>query len=539
MKMSAGPALVPALRNSSNILAAPGFTAAPAVPVARIAQTDLVPFWSAVEAAQHEQTAASSSSTDQNAHHSLLPECVLHNVLSFLVIREAYYVALTAQSFCGVALRAPHVSCCFESPAKDGALTLNRVLSCFQNSVSTFHVGDMSGIPVSNEKDRGKGVSGIVHKQMTAVFNNLDNLRELSMRGLRLDPSTFDGFVSALDRYYTNPDFLGPEDGEPGRIAKLVSLELSGALYPRPQALLDNLCNKLSSLHLKKLTLEGCRTLDDSCLNAIVAHCKVLERLCVAGATRLKRPSFSHPHLRIIDVSRCTNLQGFESFNAPCARELHMVWCRKLEDSAVHDLFASGNSPCLSLVDLDGCISLRSLVISPPSQKTGMGIPALTSLRYLRVGMCEDLASLKVASCPNLYSLELDLCLGLCELDVESQSLRELSLALLPKLQCIRLNCPKLETLDLTRTGVSMDEPFKAVRRVHRKRYDCVLNQKGVLHLVLECDALPSFKVIDDAQRVREGDGPTATGLGYGMHADEEHAADSPCEAVHLDSVER
>lgn len=518
---------------------------------------------------------------DPNDSHRLLPDCVLHNVLALLVARDVFSVATCSTAFRDGALRAPHLHCFVSRPPADGVFTLQGVLSRFQNSVSTFHVGDMGGIPVHNpahgaagaycsssdSDDEGlclKDVRAIAFKRMTAVFNNLDNLRDLTMCNLHLDPAAFDGFVSAMDRFNTNADAdaLGSKDGETGRIAQLARLDLRGALFPEPTSLRARLCDRLNPLNLTELTLEGCRTLDDACLGAVVARCKGLVRLCVAGATRLQRPALSHTKLRRVDFSCCTNLHGFACLNLARIEELCLRWCRRFKDEAAASLFSSGTSPRLSTVDFDGCVALRTLIVSPPGYSSdgsrtvrtggGYGATSLPCLRYLRVGMCEDLTTIKVKGCPHMQDLKLALCVGLRDLEVESTSLRVLSLALLPSVRHVKLCCPNLIELDLTGTGSTVqdaDSAYKSggmgdfgavgsgggegpLRRGHRNadgRGDraggdlsgaaCPATEPPYVLDLTGCNAsLVSIK--DGVRGLREGDGPTATGLGYGMHVD-------------------
>ena len=219
-----------------------------------------------------------------------------------------------------------------------------------------------------------------------------------------------------------------------------------------------NLCAKLNPLKLVELVLDGYRTLEDACLDFVLARCKGLKTICVAGATRIRQPSLMHARLRCIDMSRCTNLVGFEFLDLPHAEELCLQWCRRFQDAAAARLFASGACPLLRRVDLDGCIALRKLIVAPSSldrklraSKDCMStINSSLNVRFLRVGMCEELTSIKVLGCPHLQNLELTLCVGLRNLHVESVSLRELSLGLLPNVVHIKLHCPSLVNLDLT-----------------------------------------------------------------------------------------
>jgi hypothetical protein len=507
---------------------------------------------------------AAARPADPNSAHRLLPDCVLHNVLALLVVRDVFELGACSRSFQNGALRTPHLNACVGRPAPDGVFTLHRVLARFQNSVSTLYVGDMEGIPMRHpgRADDGGGgrllvrnVRDVAHKRMTAVFNNLDNLRDLSMHNVRLDPAAFDGFVSAMDRFYTDADVdaLGVEDGAPGRISQLARLDLRGALFPDPGALRARLCDQLNPRNLAELTLEGCRTLDDACLGAVVTRCKGLVRLCVAGGTRLRRPSLSHAKLRCVDMSRCTNLRGFAGLHLPRLEELCLQWCRRFEDAAAASLFASGTSPRLRAVDLDGCVALRTLIVSPPVYSSGgalmthtggaHGATSLPCLRYLRVGMCEDLTTVKVRGCPGLEDLALALCVGLSHLQVESSGLRALSLALLPQMVLIELRCPNLVNLDLTGTGVKVRDADSAYKsggmgdlgsmgsgggmgpRLHDNEQipggtPPLRRMKPPYYLDLTGCNAAIIVAKDEVRRLREGDGPTATGLGYGMHAD-------------------
>ena len=264
--------------------------------------------------------------TDPNTRHRLLPDCVLHNVLAMLYVPDAVHVATAARGFCDAALRVPQINCCEERPAKDGVSTLVRVLSRFKNRISALHVGNMEGIPMPSgqENPRSDGIvmnmSKDVEKRMAAVFKYLDNLHDLSMHNLRLDPLSFEGFVSSMDRVHI--ETLGnaeADESSPGGIARLHRLDLRGALFPQPDTLRLNLCAKLNPLKLVELVLDGCRTLEDACLDFVLARCKGLKTICVAGATRIRQPSLMHARLRCIDMSRCTNLVGFEFLDLPHA----------------------------------------------------------------------------------------------------------------------------------------------------------------------------------------------------------------------------
>ena len=90
---------------------------------------------------------AAARPADPNSAHRLLPDCVLHNVLALLVVRDVFELGACSRSFQNGALRTPHLNACVGRPAPDGVFTLHRVLARFQNSGSTLYVGDMAGIP--------------------------------------------------------------------------------------------------------------------------------------------------------------------------------------------------------------------------------------------------------------------------------------------------------------------------------------------------------------------------------------------------------
>lgn len=507
------------------------------------------------------QIVAGAGNADPNSGHRLLPDCVLHNVLAMLYVPDVVHVATAARGFRDTALRVPQINCCGEHPMKDGVSTLVRVLSRFKNRISAFHMGNMEGIP----RRRGQEIQSDgavvntrkdVENCMAAVFKYLDNLHDLSMHNLRLDSLSFDGFLASMDR--VNSDAIGnagSEESSPGCLARLHRLDLRGALFPKPDSLRLNLCAKLNPLKLAELVLDGCRTLEDACLNFVLAQCKGLKTICIGGATRIRQPSLMHARLRCIDMSRCTNLVGFDCLDLPQAEELCLQWCRRFQDAAAAKLFASGSCPRLRHVDFDGCIALRKLVVAPssPDRKLNLSegsMPTLNSslnLRFLRVGMCEELTSIKVLGCQHLQNLELTLCVGLQNLHVESASLRELSLALLPKVVQIKLRCPNLVSLDLTGTGVAVRDAQGALKHggmgdmgrlssngSHVRRHKIASSAASEVPYVLElygCN--PSLlETKDEASRMREGDGPTATGLGYGMHSDVEESEDEETEPV-------
>ena len=399
-------------------------------------------------------TTTHASAPTKNKHHPLLSEVVLHNVLTYLPLNSVLNTIATSIDAKSIALSSPTLilgTCLSPDCAR-----LVRVLQRFTH---------VAHVRVENAELLKKG------SDFSAFAKVVPHVVHLQLTKLRLNCKTGGPFVEAFG----------------SRFSHLRELSLDGSMFPTVPVL-DNMVNYLNGKTLTRLSLIGCRTLEDQHLNSLLSKCPLLQTLSLPDCTRLQNPNLIHGHLTSINFSKCTSIVSFPEIRLPKVESVVLPWCRQLNNTSVEKLVTSSHR--LQHLDIGGCVAIKTLHL-----RNGR------SLETIAFGMCESIHTLRVEQCSKLTELPVGLCVGLRSLVLlRCLKVQEIDVSLLSLISSVHIeHCPALVVVNITTT---QDTPAKVT--------------------ILPASMQHRTKVMDECARLGEGKTPGATGLGTGTQKREE-----------------
>lgn len=167
-----------------------------------------------------------------------------------------------------------------------------------------------------------------------------------------------------------------------------------------------------------------------------------------AQAVRLSSLDILCPNLEVLDVSyvKLTDVMLPTATRSPGLKVLLLAECRNITDNAVKDVLTR----CIFLteVDLSGCVCLTADVLRAAAGDSSA--PSLRTLHMARCPLLTNLGSDDEAlHTSKLQCLNLSACEQLKSLDVQSSSLKHLDLAYCHHLCLLSARCPRLKVLHL------------------------------------------------------------------------------------------
>ncbi|ETW00849.1 hypothetical protein H310_07375 [Aphanomyces invadans] len=225
-------------------------------------------------------------------------------------------------------------------------------------------------------------------------------------------------------------------------------------------ALPDELLHLTSFRHLEDVSLVDVASLSDYHLSALTCHAMHLKRLRVDGCHELVSPSLHLAHATTLDVSNNLHLQRLPIHGrAGFLTELRVSSCPAFV--AFNTIMAAApNVQTADFAQSNGLVRFHCR-------------RAWLHLRSLVLVRCAQLAMLEVEA-PTLTSIRVDLCVRLEAIVLSTDSLPTANFSLLPALQSLYLDCPRLTRLNVTGStalqpsGVMLECPLLTSKKFQR-----------------------------------------------------------------------
>lgn len=197
-----------------------------------------------------------------------------------------------------------------------------------------------------------------------------------------------------------------------------------------------------SSLKLKSLTIGQCSSLTDGNLADITGRLQnSLETLSLQQCLRVKKPILQFDKLTSLNLMGCFALSDLPNFRCPALKQLGLSFCFRMEGELIQHIVDS--LPEIEHLTLVKCPQLHDLKINSDTLKT------------LNVSLSNNLETLSLCT-PGLETLEATSCTSLRSFQLDSKSIRELQLTMLP-LQNAHVAAPLLTRLKLCGCDVLVD----------------------------------------------------------------------------------
>jgi Leucine-rich repeat (LRR) protein len=240
-----------------------------------------------------------------------------------------------------------------------------------------------------------------------------------------------------------------------------------------------------SSPRLRSLRLAGCRNVSDVSIEAVLRRCAQLRALDVSGCWCLTAQVLREA------LGASSKIERFE-----------MAGCPLLTDLSTLPV------TCASLLSLElaYCDALKALDISSPSlvELSLVGCRALTKL----TAHCSQLHTLALERCESLRALELRAplatlamphsCGTLKELALHDERIVALSLHAFLTLDTLTLDCPALQTLDLSRCCALSDASVAALGASCPQLLELNLNEcEALSRLLLKSASVTALTLIE------------------------------------------